>query len=561
MRFAENNRISHRQLYRQINLAFLAPFLLCLFGRGKLNGINGILGTVAALAVLGFYVIFLIRLAPCYENLRKTAGPFMERITGIFFLIYVLLTGGYLLSLLAQIVPVSLITGVSDRWICFWAIVTCAAGTHRGMQKRGRMAEVSGGFLLGGIIIMLLLCVGQAKMEYLQEMVYRWNWHAGAAGVSGYGVLCAFSAVGLLPFALEDVEKYSSAGKTVAFGIFTVGGILLSLEFLLPAVLGYDRVRAEAYPVLPLLDGADLPGNVLARFDVLWMGFLLYSLLFAVGSLLHYGHQIIKKTHLGTGRIWMGAAMYLAAFAKPWGYGIQEYFGNYIGYIFVPLLLLIQFVLFFYGKRKNGRKRTKKVAAVASMLFIFCLGCSGCASAVEPEKRMYPLALGVDQTPEGLAVTYGMPDLSESTGQGKEEEDGGMRTLRITGTDFAQIEEIYNRSQEKFLDVGHMQVLILGKGLLESGGWKQVLEYLKQEPFVGEDLYIFAAENAGQVLAWRGENNSSVGEYLAGLVENRMSGQKISTVTLREVYYEWYRADDIPALPEVYLTEESLEVL
>ncbi len=34
MRFAENNRISHRQLYRQMILALLAPFMLCVFGKG-----------------------------------------------------------------------------------------------------------------------------------------------------------------------------------------------------------------------------------------------------------------------------------------------------------------------------------------------------------------------------------------------------------------------------------------------------------------------------------------------------------------------------------------------
>ena len=31
MRFAENNRISHRQLYRQMILEFLAPFILCMY--------------------------------------------------------------------------------------------------------------------------------------------------------------------------------------------------------------------------------------------------------------------------------------------------------------------------------------------------------------------------------------------------------------------------------------------------------------------------------------------------------------------------------------------------
>ena len=41
MRFAENNRISHRQLYRQMILALLAPFMFCVFGKGGMNGISG----------------------------------------------------------------------------------------------------------------------------------------------------------------------------------------------------------------------------------------------------------------------------------------------------------------------------------------------------------------------------------------------------------------------------------------------------------------------------------------------------------------------------------------
>ena len=150
---------------------------------------------------------------------------------------------------------------------------------------------------------MMALCIPQGKAVYLEEMTETWNLSAGSVIEKMYGTLCAFSVIGLLPFALGDVEKYGSAGKAVTGGIVTAGGILAGMKILMPAVLGMDRVRAEEYPVLPLLDGADLPGNVLARFDVLWMGFLLYSLLFALGSLMHYGHQIIRRAHLGTGRL------------------------------------------------------------------------------------------------------------------------------------------------------------------------------------------------------------------------------------------------------------------
>ena len=85
MRFAENNRISHRQLYRQMILALLAPFMLCIFGKGGMNGISAVAGMIFALILLGFYVIWLIRLTPSFEDPVKSAGAFAGRLIGNFF--------------------------------------------------------------------------------------------------------------------------------------------------------------------------------------------------------------------------------------------------------------------------------------------------------------------------------------------------------------------------------------------------------------------------------------------------------------------------------------------
>lgn len=77
MKFAENNRISHRQLCRQIILSLAAPFLLCMSGKdwpyasGGLDDGNGLLGLVLALVVLGVYVVFLIRLEPYFGDLTE----------------------------------------------------------------------------------------------------------------------------------------------------------------------------------------------------------------------------------------------------------------------------------------------------------------------------------------------------------------------------------------------------------------------------------------------------------------------------------------------------------
>ena len=66
MRFAENNRISHRQLYRQMILALLAPFMLCVFGKGGMNGISAVAGMV-------FLLVFVWVLC----NLADTADTFI----------------------------------------------------------------------------------------------------------------------------------------------------------------------------------------------------------------------------------------------------------------------------------------------------------------------------------------------------------------------------------------------------------------------------------------------------------------------------------------------------
>lgn len=550
MDYADNNRISHRQLYRQMVLAFLAPTLLCLPGRGQILGAAGIIGTMLAGVFLILYSFFLRRLVPWYSDPVKMLGPIAGRLTGLFFLSYVILANGYLLSLTGKLVPSVLVTGIPGTVIIFFTVFICSFGTCKGMQRRGRMAEVSGGVLLGGILLLLLPCMVQIRIAYLKEMPVLFSGQDTLK--SFYGVLCAFSGIALLPFMLRDVEKRSTVGKTVVVGILTLAGLLAGILFLLPAVLGWDRLQQESYPVLPLLAGADLPGNVLARFDVLWMGFLLYSLLFAVGSLFHYGHQILIRSHMGKGRWWLPAAVFAAAVINTDGKGIEAVFGSYLGYVFVPGLILIQ------GGMLLNRKKKRQKKVIGCLCVAFLLFLSGCA-AIEPEKRMYPLALGVNTSEEGFSLIYGTPDLPKATGQEKEEEEKESSVLSVTGRDFVQIREKYDQSQEKYLDMSHIQVILMGNQLVESGRWTEFLTYLDQDPFVGENVYVFQTENPSAVLAWD-SGGTSIGEYLTGLLENRLPDQQKKGMTLRQVYHQWYKNGTLPALPAILLENEEIRV-
>lgn len=601
MKFAENNRISQRQLYRQIVIAFIAPFLLCLF-RGRRNqGLSGLTGTLLAVAVFLFYVIFLIRLGYAFANPCKTAGKILGRLMGIFYLVYCILGAAFLLDLLGEIVSVSLGTGVQKVWLCVIALIVCSLGTHRGIQRRGRIGEVSGGLVLVAVVLMLLLSAGQGRWEYFQEMLWNSEFSGRRILQSGYYVICAFSGLSLLPFLLEHVEKkgnsgnVKSIGKTVVLAVVTLGVLLILAELLLSAVFGWGRLRYENYPILPLLAGADLPGNVLARFDVLWMGFLLYSLLFSVGSFLHYGHLIVEKTGLGTGRVWIGLLVFVVMVTEVRGIRIRDYFEMYLGCIFVPGMLIIQIIFFIMGKKRWKKKaepsnlkkrnragwgknsiniaRQKKAAeglnlgnyvrrcsVVVIILGISLFTLSGCGG-VEPEKRMYPLALGADIEDRKFQLTYGVPDLPKATGQEKNGEDQGNASPSVSGDSFQEIEQLYSRTQEKYLDMGHLEILVLGQSLLDGGRWEQVLEYLKQEPTIGENVYVFRSSNAAEAVGWGSPQETSLGEYLLGLLENNPDGSPSQAVTLRELYHEMYDRGALPALPDLIIQGEELEVV
>lgn len=601
MKFAENNRISQRQLYRQIVIAFIAPFLLCLF-RGRRNqGLSGLTGTLLAVAVFLFYVIFLIRLGYAFANPCKTAGKILGRLMGIFYLVYCILGAAFLLDLLGEIVSVSLGTGVQKVWLCVIALIVCSLGTHRGIQRRGRIGEVSGGLVLVAVVLMLLLSAGQGRWEYFQEMLWNSEFSGRRILQSGYYVICAFSGLSLLPFLLEHVEKkgnsgnVKSIGKTVVLAVVTLGVLLILAELLLPAVFGWGRLRYENYPILPLLAGADLPGNVLARFDVLWMGFLLYSLLFSVGSFLHYGHLIVEKTGLGTGRVWIGLLVFVVMVTEVRGIRIRDYFEMYLGCIFVPGMLIIQIIFFIMGKKRwkkkaepsNLKKRNRagwgknsiniarqrkaaeglnlgnyvrRCSVVVIILGISLFTLSGCGG-VEPEKRMYPLALGADIEDRKFQLTYGVPDLPKATGQEKNGEDQRNAAPSVSGDSFQEIEQLYSRTQEKYLDMGHLEILVLGQSLLDGGRWEQVLEYLKQEPTIGENVYVFRSSNAAEAVGWGSPQETSLGEYLLGLLENNPDGSPSQAVTLRELYHEMYDRGALPALPDLIIQGEELEVV
>ena len=78
-----------------------------------------------------------MRTSYCYADPVKIMGKLKGSLLGSFFLIYLIMTGVYILSLIEQIVPVWAVSGIATGWLIFWAVAVCAYGADQGMQRRG----------------------------------------------------------------------------------------------------------------------------------------------------------------------------------------------------------------------------------------------------------------------------------------------------------------------------------------------------------------------------------------------------------------------------------------
>lgn len=349
--FAENDRISHRQLFRQIVMSLAAPFLLCLAGFREMKGVNGLVGIAIAAAVLGFYVIFLVRLAPAYEHMEKYMGKFQHVIIVAVYFIYILFTAAFVLDLISSLVGTWLLYGVDDWWIRIAVAAVCAAGSHYGMQKRARMAEVSFLIVAGALCLLIVFAFVQGDLFSVQEL-FRQSVSADRVGRGIGQLLCGFLPLTLLPFLLCRVEKASGSGRTVFGAVIFLLVFLAAVLVLLPLALGWDRMSMEKIPVLPLLTGTNLPGDIMARFDVIWISLMIYALLYSLGSLFYYGNYVTSHISLSINR-WMLAVLVWVISVCPFAqYKIAQYYPIAAAQFGVPIFFGLTFYIYIWYRRR-----------------------------------------------------------------------------------------------------------------------------------------------------------------------------------------------------------------
>ena len=101
--FSENDRISQRQMERQIVLVLLCPAFWQLAAYGASDGLPGMAGIFVGYGLLAVWCIYLVRLGGLYCRLESVMGKAGKLLLAVMYLCYLLFLGGTLLRRMAEL--------------------------------------------------------------------------------------------------------------------------------------------------------------------------------------------------------------------------------------------------------------------------------------------------------------------------------------------------------------------------------------------------------------------------------------------------------------------------
>lgn len=547
--YADNAQISHRQLFRQILTGLLGVCLLVIPAVPGLRGRQGILAVMAGTGIYMFLSICFIRVKTVFQDPERYLGKFTGRFFAFCYLSWLWLAGVWLLLVTAEVTERFLIEGSVSWAVILLAGAAAYLGSHQGLERRGRMGEVCFPLLitiLGGMLFLALLKVRRGYLEETGSLTF-WGWAEGT-----WDVLACLIPFLFLPFALGNVSRPGKAGRAMAGAAALLGGVLSLCILILQGSFGLGGYEHKEYPVFDLMAGVRIPGDFLERVDIFWIAAVMFNILFVLGSVFFYNHEILVRIKMektaGAAALAVTAAALVCRklqVSEKWFFFLTER-------IYAPLFFLLLLYAAVRGKRKKGMI----LAGILCLLLPLLASCG-----VSLEKRVFPLSMSADYKDGHYRIIYGIPQLSQVTGQNKESSQGQEEAVEYQGKTPEDAQENFNRNQENYLDLGHIKALILGESLLEnSGALQEFLGFLEEKPSVSGNIYVFSCKDNQELMSVERQEGDSVGNYLTGILENTQEGKPEDAVTLQDLYNAWHRGEEMPELLEVTVLNNRPEI-
>lgn len=332
--FADNERISWLQVRCQLLLTGLGVGLL--WGIVPFANREGFIAIAAGTVGMSLWSGILRRQMTVFQNPGKYMGKVPAWILLGVWECYLLLTGGWLIVRVTDLVQRYLIAGMQGEWISLCFVLAALGGAHH-VQARGRMAQVAWpviGWIIGILLLFAAVSSG-AKAEGIVS-VFSKKTELSFGGILDQTIHYLACASGISLLVLLEIQvnvKEKKYGRGAAKAVGELG-----IWFFFGALILYWN-RSDH--LLDVMAGVELPGGFLRRVDLIFLTVLLFSLLFTLGSVFFYSGYAAKRFGISVGR-WPSAVFcFLLGTIGEQRWRWSDAYPRMLRMIFLPVFLII----------------------------------------------------------------------------------------------------------------------------------------------------------------------------------------------------------------------------
>jgi len=363
--FSNNETISNTQLKKMLIFDMISISIMILpgiaaAGAGKDGLIAIILGSLLAVVYSFFFLYASGKIKGEYiEFSKKTAGKFLTYIFGILYMIKLLFSCWFTLSLFSEIINNTLLPDTNIKIIIFSLIFVSIYAASKGIEVRSRITEVF--FFIVMIPLIILFILGLKRVEFT-NLFPLFTANSGDMINTSYFVLLTYSAVEMLMFTIpvhtapEDKEKrFGSVIKAV----IAAAVMNLIVFILVLGLLGLTGASQQLTSSITIMQLIQIPGGFVQRQDAIMLTVWMLSIFTVLSAYFYYLFKItsnfIRIKNKNGMLIIFGILFFLLSFIKIPVETIFHYFGKYMTYIGLPQSICIPLIIIIASKIKSGK--------------------------------------------------------------------------------------------------------------------------------------------------------------------------------------------------------------
>jgi len=392
--------------------------------------------------------------------------------------------------------------------VAVWVIFALYVASM-GSEARGRLGEAAYYLVLVPLGIFVLLCYwhmgkeGRAvEFAPIADGMQADAWYI----ILMRGVLYSISLAPVeLLFWNRDTFAHAARTKRKIVGAIC---LLAAIAFLFSAaaigILGIEGIRDAKHSVMAVAGCLQVTGAVVMQKQGLVLLFFLFSMLVATGSLIFFAVHILRQIFVekNTMRAENSHMKRMAIWRKPF---------VCVG-VLVWLLAMIWCEI-FPEQKDTEQEALAAEAEIEDRAYCTCIAID-CGS---DGKYQFTLELAMSEKDKSNIVVYEEKNLSE-------------------------VAKKYDADSNKELDISHLQVLVFGEEVMQSGDYLAIIqEFGSSDLYFGSTLLVRTKMTGQEFLTSYKKENDSVGVHIRKRFEQGLKEEKAQ---LSDVYFDWLNSGD-----------------